>query len=199
MTTPSQQAFAAATAQDLFSAVKTVTLAAAAVANAIKTSFATQAVATSYLPVDFNGAIGAGVFPLPQTVSVTTGASAATYDTTDPIVVKGLDYSGTPVQDSLKLLTAGGGDVIKGTVAFAQVTEIDIPAQLGGGGTFQFGVEDVVLPRPARRLRATAAGNLAVGYLDGSTDTLPCLAGEQHPVLANKIFGTTSIGFTVYL
>lgn len=182
-------------------AIRTVTLAAAAVGNALKTSIASSAAPATYTGVALNGSIGSGRFAVPQTVSVTTSAHAGSYIITTPITVKGTDAFGNAISDTLTLTAVNGGETIVGVKAFMTVTEIDVPAMNDALGAFTFGVYDILLtPQTvARRIRASASGSLVIGYYDGSSDTLPSATGEQHDLQVMKVSGTTSIGFTLYL
>lgn len=182
---------------DLFPSPRCVTYTALADDDAIKTSIATVAAPATYSGGALNGAYG-GTFPLPQTVSVTTSSSVGSY-ILGAIVFTGTDQDGSVITESLTLTAVNGNETIKGTTAFATITSIVVPAQFDTSGTFKFGVFHLLLKSPMRKIRASAAGNLVLGFQDGNTDTLPCTAGEQQSVLALKVLGTTSIGFTVYL
>src|SRR5574337_1095199 len=129
---------------DLYSSPSTSSFASTWVdADAIKTSVATVASAVSYSGAALNGAVGAGAITPTKTISVTSSVSAATYNTTDPIVITGTNERGEVITDSLLLTAAGGNETIGGKHAFKTVTKIDVPAQLGTGGAFTFGILDL--------------------------------------------------------
>ena len=62
--------------------------------------------------------------------------------------------------------------------------------------------DDNPLPSTTKGIRIfTSAGNVAVQYTDGSTDTIPNVQLYEYlPVRAVKILatGTTAVGFTVF-
>lgn len=189
--------------------------AALAVVNAILTSFATSAspsTVTSFtgalagnLTGTVNGATGinAGNGAVGRTITVTTSASAATYKTGIPngIVVTGTDYAGNAQTETLALTNAGGGETVVGAIAWKSIASIVIPGQNNTSGAFQFGVQDIKMPGGCRSVRVGVAGNLHVGYSDGSTDVIPSvLAGEYLPARPTTVFGdalTTGSAITV--
>lgn len=115
--------------------------AAAADPNGIKTSIASAATAQSYSGAALNGVVGAGVMSPPRNITITTTLHAD-IDAVD-VLVTGLDVNGDEVTDTITL-TDGGGATDVGTVAFAQVTQVDIPAQSGTGGALEIGFGDVI-------------------------------------------------------
>lgn len=180
---------------------RTVTTALAS-GNAIKTSIATAITAQSYSTVGLNGAIGQSQFALPQTVSVTTSSHSGSYIITSPIVVTGLDPYGNTITENLTLTQVNGNETIQGVKSFAQVTKIDVPPMTDTSGAFTFGVGDVLLPSGTffRKLRSNSAGDIKVGFQDGTTDTIHLLAGETVNVLANRIYstGTSATALTAF-
>lgn len=168
--------------------------------DAIVTTLATVASPTVVSGAGLNGAMGAtSIAPFSRTLSVTTTAFASTYNTTDPIVVTGLDLDGNTITQNLLLTAAGGNQTIQGTKLFSSVVSIAIPAQLTTSGAFTFGVRDVGTVA-CRQLRANAAGNIKVKYSNGSLDTLLFAAGEKMDVRPVLIYGdgdTTVVGITI--
>lgn len=113
-------------------------------ADGVMTLTATLTDAHTYTIANFDGALvtppGSGRFAVPRNVTVTTTADAATYNTTDPIIVTGIRaWDGVTVAESIYLLTAGGDETIVGTTLFASVITIAVPAQLTTNGEFTFG------------------------------------------------------------
>lgn len=191
-------------AQDLYSSPRSVTYASTFVDDdGIKLSVATNVAAQSYSGATLDGALanpGPAVNRLPQVVTVVTGASAATYNVASPIVVTGTNYAGDVITDSLQPTNANGGETVVGVKAFKTVTGIATPAQSGGGGTFKFGVQDVLLDPPARELRHGADGTINLKDADGNADPLPGFAGEHQPVCVSRIVGSgTTFPLTVYV
>ena len=171
-------------------------------ADGVKTVAAAPIAATTYAGAALNGAVQAAGFEFPRYVTVTSTANAATYNTTDPIVVTGT-RSGITFTAALQLTNAGGGETITSTIPFENVTSIAVPAQLQAAGGLAFGVVDMGCPLaapagvagdpiPFRSVKVNGAGNLVVGWADGSTTTIPCLAGDREPVLAHRIYGTST-------
>lgn len=195
-------AFTFARADSLQAALWSRTVTTIAVANAIKASIATVAAPASYSTSGLNGAIGQAEFAVPQNVTVTTSSHGGSYAIASPIVITGLDPYGAVITENLTLTATGGGETIAGTKSFAQVTQIDIPAMTDTGGAFTFGVGDILLPsgNVFREVRGNSAANVKVGFIDGTSDTIPCTAGEHHKVAANRVYntGTTVSSVTVY-
>lgn len=118
---------------------------AAADPNGIKTSFASSDSAQQFLVADLDGLVGAGVMTPPRNITITTGASGD-IDAVD-VVITGfvLDANGKEIpQTDTITLTADIGATDVGTQAFSRVTQIDIPAQTGTGGTIEIGFGDVI-------------------------------------------------------
>jgi hypothetical protein len=173
------------------------TYAAIAVANGLKQAIATNVAAQSYSAATLDGGLanpGPAVFVLPMTVSVTTSAMAATYNTTDPIVFTGTNPDGDAATVSLMLLAAGGGETIVATTGLLTVTTIDVPAQLGGAGTFTFGVRDIMPGSKAAIVQfvAEADGDVLVGWVNGHTDTVTVAKDMPETQLVDTIFGTAA-------
>lgn len=188
-------------ATDLFSSPNFQTIAATWVDDdAIKTSIATSTSAQSYTGAGLNGAIGAAEIDLPKSISITTGASGATYNVTDPIRITGLDWRGDVIYEDVLLTAAGGGETLQTTKGFAFVTALTVPAQLGTGGTFKFGILDLVFNHGARLLRHGAAGTVVVRTQAGKSRSLVGLEGEKQDVIISRIVAAgTTFPFTVYI
>lgn len=174
-------------------AKRTVTLAGAiASSNAIKTSIATSTSVQTYSGAGLTGTLAGGPYSVGRTVSVTTTSSSTTYNTTNAIVVTGKDVNGNVITDNLLLTQSGGNETIVSTKSFASVTSIAVPAQLGTGGAFVFGVYDVAPGTEILEIRIKTAGTLVMTYHDGSSDTLSALAGDRLPYSPTKISGTST-------
>jgi len=170
--------------------------------DGLKTAIATNVAAQSYSGAALNGALanpGPATLIVPMFVSVTTSVNAATYNTTDPILVTGTAFDGTVTTVSLTLTAAGGGETITSTLPLATVTTIATPAQLGGGGQFTFGVGNARFLEPPRGVRAGAAGNLVLVDDLSVTDNHPCQLAEVPRVFVHQIgSGSTCFPITVY-
>lgn len=180
---------------------KTKTITALADDDAIKTSIATSASPASYSGGALNGVMaGVNQAPLAWILTVTTSTHAATYNTAAPIVITGKDVDGNTITDSISLTQANGNETVAGTKAFAQVTQIDVPAQTDALGTFKFGVRDLVLVG-CRQIRCTVGAILKVGFEDSTTDVWPAaVEGERFDVDVKKVFSTGTTlagGFTI--
>lgn len=171
---------------------------------------ATPVVLTNLTGAALDGAVQADGFGFPRYIVVVAAASAATYNTTDPILVTGT-RGGLVTTVSLLLTAAGGDETIVSDNPLETVTNIRIPAQLGAGGDFTFGVTDLgpqlevragVAGRdlPYRRVKAGGIGDLVLGYGDGTTDIVTCVAGAVEDVYAYRVYATsTATPITVYL
>lgn len=176
-------------------------------ADAIVTSLSTATSASTVEDAGFNGTIG-GSDCLPwRGLTVTTSASAATYNTTDPIVATvEVEVKGKTIELTIEatLTQAGGGETLDFSGPFTRVKSIAIPAQDGTGGAFEFGVGDVYSNRrPSgknygedfKHVMGLGSGDIKVGYAGGTVDVLKTAVGRQHDVTPFKIFrdGTDAI------
>lgn len=182
--------------------------------DAIVTSVATDNVAThDYTGATLDGALanpGPAVLWLPRTVSVTTQGSPATYNIVDPIVVTGTDEFGIAQVGYLIMTNAGGGERVRATNAagtrvllWTSVTNIHTPIQLGAGGFFEFGVEDIACGTRVtfRSFVADANGNIGFQYEDGTADSVPVLAGAEPLELSgvSLVLGATTTAVPLHV
>lgn len=151
----------------------------AAAVNAIKLSVATSIAPQVYAGAAFDGVVGAAVLNGPRPISVTQ-ATGNHYAGT--VTVKGRDAQNKIITDTIAL-TANPGIITTTATAkyFAQVTEIDVPAQQDALGHFQFGTygNDVGLSRAAKG--RTGAFVMIQELMDGSVPTAGALVS---PTLA---------------
>jgi hypothetical protein len=147
--------------------------------------------------------------PLPRAVTITTGTQAATYNTSDPIVVTGR-RGGEPTTEELMLTLAGGSETVRGTKAFDRIDSIAFPAQLGGAGQFEVGVGDVCAHAGDKlcfRLRAIATGYVRVRHdSDGVHEhSLSCVADRHEDVAPLRVLADpdapdpTAVDFVLYM
>lgn len=175
-----------------------------AVAAGLATSFASSTSPVVVSGGGLNGtlaaALKAGIGPA-RTVSVSTSASAAAYavGAGNPIVVTG-KRAGLVVVESLLLVTAGGGETIKGVQLFDQITSVAFPAQQTTAGAFTIGCDQVGAPMGGvlAGFRAQADGTVNVQFQDGSTDAVVTVKGTGEPIAAERILSTTAIGLTIF-
>lgn len=109
--------------------------------DAIKTSFSSAASAQSFSGSDLDGTVGTGTMDPPRNVTITT-TSAADIDAVE-VVITGTDVDGRALTDTITL-TDAGNTTDSGTKAFATVTQVDIPAQSGTGGSIQIGFGAII-------------------------------------------------------
>ena len=91
-----------------------------------------------YTGAALNGSIGQGAIDPPGLLEITFSQSAD-WDGTTAVTVKGLDPLGIACVDSFDVTP---GAIVSGGQLFSQVAEIDVPAQLGTGGTFTTGIAE---------------------------------------------------------
>lgn len=189
---------------------KTYASADIAVANGIKTSFATVASPMVLTVADWNGTAitAAGLLDLPRSITITRSNNAGQFSVA-PIVLTGLRGS-VSVSESLTPGSANGNDVLRGAQAFDFLTGIAIPTQGGTGGAFTIGVQDICAPSHGVfcGVELAAAGNLIVGYGGNDTagwvsDTIPVPAvavGFVKDIAPRRILTQSmAVGLTVYL
>lgn len=182
--------------------VRSVTLAdPIAVANAIKTSIATVAGAASYSGGALNGAVGAGLLPITQTVSFTTSSHSGSYVAGSKVTFTGLDRNGLALVEQLLVTAVNGGETIVGLKGFSKVTQIDVEAQSDTAGAFTFGYSDVMCPGCWGLRVGGTTGSLKVGFADQSIDTIPSVvAGERINMMIQKVFGaSTATKLTLFI
>jgi hypothetical protein len=161
--------------------------------DAIKLSIATSASAALYSGAALDGVIGVGTMDPTSLIDITTGAHASTYNTTDPIVIDGTDWSGNALQDSIKLTAVGGGEVVSGMKAFATVTKITVPAQLTTSGTFKFGRGALAFQPATRGFEAGAAGAFKLFTATGKAATITLPVNAYRQVAVSKIDKTQAV------
>ncbi len=186
------------------SASRTVTFAGAlTVATAIKTSVATVAAPASYTTSGLNGAVGTTQMVAARRITATLASHASSYVAASIITITGLDENLDAVSDVLTIAGTGGGVTYTTTKFFRKVNTIAIAAQADTGGAFTFGVSDALVPGRVVQLRVGTAGNINLGYANGTSDCILKVAvGEAIPCQPNIIYGdstTTVQDITAYV
>jgi hypothetical protein len=108
-------------------------------ADAIITSFATTTSPDTRSGAELNGIIGAGEMDPPRGITISTTSDAATYNTTDPIVITGT-FQGAVQTAEITLTQANGNETIETGKTFSTITSVAFPAQLTTNGAFTVGV-----------------------------------------------------------
>lgn len=179
----------------------------------IKASVLTATTPQSYTGAALDGSLltAAGAIKYAsRTVTVTTSAQAGAYAIAAPIVVTG--YRGAVlITENLQLTATGGGETIRGTKAFDQIIEIDVPAQTLNTGHLQFGVGDlcgnVRNGSVCTWFKPDADGFVRCRYDENGDrdDSLPVKAQVVEDVAPLRILtdqtlsNPTSVGVTIYL
>ena len=177
--------------------------------DGVKTSAATIASETTYLPAVMDGAginTSGVLLKTARTVTATLSGSVGSYST-DPIVITG-KYGGETVTDELTPSDADGGETLFGDQPFDILTSIVIPAQVDTSGAISFGVGDIC----ARKgdafcgVRCDTAITVHVQYDEGdSSDTDAHELGQYDydAIAPNRVLTgtgeTSSADVTVYL
>ena len=182
--------------------------------DGIMTLRATATTAESVTGVDLDGAYAnpGPAYPAPaghtgvaQYPTVTTTLEVPdVYNITDPIVFTGT-YGGKTATSSCTLTAVKGNETIIGDNPLDSVVSVAIPAQLTTDGEFTFGFTDLAARKssgvvyPWRKVRAGAAGNVAIYYPGGDTDVLAMAEAEQDEILITRIVAaTTAVAFRLY-
>lgn len=207
----------------LNAAHRTVSIAAADLndTDAVLTALASDNTPASLALSDLDGAgivdqtVG-GLQPLPRTLTVSTTASAATYNTSDPIVIRGR-RGGKEVFEEFLLTDAGGNETIRGKQAFDTVIgnadgdpAVFVPLQLDAGGDISIGFGDICCPlgQLFAGVELHALGTLNVQYGDGDgspVDAKPCAAHQFNPMAPSRVLtdaeldAPTTVGVTVFI
>lgn len=177
--------------------------------NGVKTSAATIASETTYLPAVMNGAginTSGVLLKTARTVTATLSANSGSYSTS-AIVITG-KYGGETVTSSLTPSDADGGETLYGDQPFDLITSIVIPAQVNTSGAFEFGVGDICARKGDRftAVRCDAAITLHLQYGEGTlnkvTDSHAIGADSLDPVAPSRILTgsseTSGAAVTVY-
>jgi len=107
-------------------------------ADAILATGGTSAAAPQViLPAGFDGVIGLGQLAPPRNLTITFSASVDWDAST--FTVTGKDAAGRTITEDFAIPEDGGG-LVTGAKLFATVTQFDIAAQTGAGGTYTVGV-----------------------------------------------------------
>lgn len=117
----------------------------------------------------------------PRNITATSGGTAANI-TAQQVTIKGTDYGGNVIQETLPAFTAGAATTVTGNKAFATVTEIDQPA-IGVGVTVSYGFGSKLgLPYKLARNQVQAA------YLGLAREaTLPTVTSDPANLSGNTV------------
>lgn len=178
--------------------------------NGVKTSAATIASETTYLPAVMDGAginTSGQLLKTARTVTATLSSAVGSYST-DPIVVTGV-YGGATVTDTLTPSDADGGETLYGDQPFDTLVSIAIPAQVDTAGAFEFGVGDICARKGDRftAVKCDTDITLHVQYGEGSanksTDAHAVLAKTIEPTAVSRVLTgaseTSGAAVTVYI
>lgn len=161
-------------------------------ANAIKTAFATPTVETEYSGAGINGAMAAGIRPTAH-IEIATTLQANAYSIAAPFVITGVDYKGSPIEESIFLTQVSGNEVVSSTKPFAKVTKIKSPAHPLGTGSIQVGIGDLGFDPPARRILARAAGAIPTYTATKVLEPLTLAVGDKLDVCISRISKTAAV------
>lgn len=166
--------------------------------DGVKTTAATIASETTYLPAVMNGAginTSGVLLKTARTVTVTLSSNSGSYSTS-AIVITG-KYGGETVTSSLTPSDADGGETLYGDQPFDTISSIVIPAQVNTGGAFEFGVGDICAPKGDRftALRCDTAITVHLQYGEGSankvTDSHAIGADSLDPIAPSRVLTGT--------
>lgn len=108
--------------------------------DAIKTSVATSTSPQSYSGAALNGVVGNGSISPAREFTVTCSGADANFVNGSVITATGLDLFGNITTRSVIITHASIPGTFGTGFASAQIAQIDVPAQVGTGGTFSFGL-----------------------------------------------------------
>lgn len=140
--------------------------------DAVKRAFTPPLVRTAYNATTLDGENL--TYRFERLVTVTTSASALTFNVKDAIEVLGFDSDNNQISANIKLTATGGGQTVSTNRGFFKISQVIIPAQLLASGTMSVGVGDVVLKRPAAAIEVGTAGVVKLATATGAMDvTMP--------------------------
>lgn len=188
-------------------------------ADAIKTTVSTSTSAASYSGAGLNGAMANPGPAAPEFASktgyasypsVTSSSTVGAFTAGSDIVFTGT-YNGVAVTRTATLTAANGNETQVADGPMDTVTQIDVEAQADTDGSFTFGFTDLApsgdgsgaATGSAGRIKqwwvvAATAGNVHVGYSDGTSDTIPMQAGALIEAYPTRIYADTAVTVTVY-
>jgi hypothetical protein len=175
------------------------------------TSVATVAAPVAYDGTDFDGAAAPDDDPatanivsgLPSFIVVDVASNAGSYVAASTITATGT-FNGEDVSEELTIVGTDGNETLLGNQLFDTVTGIAIEAQVNAGGAFTFGFSGLGTPKKNGRFLhwqgfvGAETGNVHVGYFDGNADTIPTVAGRDHPATPSRFYADSTAGFTLY-
>lgn len=180
--------------------------------DGIKTSIATVAAITTYTTSALNGAmvssnvaysrfnskLSVASYPI-----VTSAANGGSYVAGSTIVFTGT-YSGSAVTRTATVVATGGGEVLFADGPMDSVTSITIGAQVNTSGSFKFGFSGLVPVTDSLgrlkpwRVMAATAGNVKLGFSDGSADTIAFPATVLMDAIATRVYSDTAVTVFVF-
>lgn len=157
---------------------------AAAVANSLKTSVASNIAAQTYTGAALNGAIGAAAFDYARNVTVTASDNSGAGGYTGSVTFKGLDKKGKAQTETVAIANNATAVGLKG---FSKITEIDVPVQPDGTGAFTFGTGSrlALSHTPKARNGATTSLPPFREYMDHTTPTAGVIDCTNEMFLPN--------------
>lgn len=159
--------------------------------DAIKTSIATVAAATTYSGAQLNGVTGEGALPGRSAgISITASSSVGSYSTA-AILVTGLNWRSEIITESIALTTANGNEVIQTTLGFYKCTSVAFPPMVNTSGAFKIGVKDLLFQPAARGFHAGKAtsGDYKIVSPRGQSATITLVPGF-YPLAVSKVDST---------
>jgi hypothetical protein len=180
-------------------------------ADGIKTSIATVAAITTYSGAALNGAMVVSNVAYPRFNSklgiasyptVTSAAQASGYTAGSTVVFTGT-LNGVAATSTATLAQANGNETQFGDSPLDSVTSITIGAQPGTAGSFTFGFNGLVPAKDALgrfkewRVMAATAGNVRLGFSDGSNDTIAFPATVLMDAVVTRVYSDTAV--TIYV
>lgn len=157
--------------------------------DAIKRAFTPPLVMTTYTASDLDGEDL--VFSFERAVTVTTSASALTFNVKEAIEIGGFDREGHVISAFIKLTATNGNETQSTSVGFYKITKIVVPAQLLAAGTMSVGIRDVLLKRPAAAIESGTAGVVKLATASGAMDvTMP--ASLIRDIAVTRIYHTNA-------
>lgn len=180
--------------------------------DAVKTQIATSTSAVEYTGAALNGVVGQMKMSPRRGITVATAAVVGAYELAQILVTGEIDRRDGTVKEvtaAVTLTDADGGETFDFPFPYGvdRVTKINIAAMADTDGSFKFGVGDIYsrwdheggngVPNWRETFRALlglAAGNVKVGFTDGTTDIIPTDTGRLHYAAIRKVFraGTTA-------
>lgn len=134
---------------------------------------------------------GIGELPMPRNITATSGGTGIA---AAQVTIKGIDYDGKEITETLPVFTAGTPTTVEGAKAFREVTEITLPTHGGTTATVSIGFGDI-LGLPFKLEHPIVLGTFLNDVEEGTAPTVTTSATnlENNTIKLNSALNGTAV------